>query len=185
MYILLCSCMLYNLAVGYTSSSLFVLYLSSAYVSPPLRHCYIFVCINLVVNVISMVTAICLCTSYNMLLGCATSWALCHARFLYIIGYSVVVILVDLNSQKWIDILLFELVVTCMEAHIFVNSFSISYIFIYIIKFFYCFLILGKLFNWNIQPYTTLIQHQLYTNFEQTLIFYVVSLATRGSNAWY
>ena len=56
-------CMLYNLNVGYTSSWYFVLYLCGACVSPPLSHCYICVCINMCVHVISMVTSICLCTS--------------------------------------------------------------------------------------------------------------------------
>ena len=99
--------MLYNLTVGYTLSCYFVLYLSGAYVIPPLCHCYICVFINIFVNVISMVNAICLFTSYNMLLGIATSWALCHTYFLYIIIYSIVVILVDLHSQKWTNTLLF------------------------------------------------------------------------------
>ena len=72
--VLLCLCMLYNITVVYTLSWYFVLYLSCAYVIPPLSHCYIFFCINMLVNVISMVTAIFLCTSYDPLLGCATSW---------------------------------------------------------------------------------------------------------------
>ena len=145
--VLLCLCILYHLFFGYTSYWYFVLYLSCVYVSPPLRHCYICVCINIFVNVISMVTAIFLCTSYNWLLSCTTSWASCHAYFLYIISYSIVVVLVDLNSQKWIDISLFELLITCMEAHIFVPSLSIYHIFISIIKFLCCFLLLGQLFT--------------------------------------
>ena len=78
------------------------------------HHCiiatYVFVLIvrvrvsNTFVNNISMVTAIGLCTSYDLLLGFDTSWPLCHAYFLYIIGYYIVVILVDLWSQKWINI---------------------------------------------------------------------------------
>ena len=87
------------------------------------------------VNVISMVTAKWMCTSYNWILGCATYWASCNKYFLYIIGYYVVVTLVELNSQKWIDISLFELVVKHMEAHIFIPSLSTSHIFISIIKF--------------------------------------------------
>ena len=105
--LLLCVCILYNLTVDYTSSCYFVLYLSCAYSIPPLLHCYICFLINIVVNFIPVVTAICLCTLYNLLLGCAISWASCYAYFLYIIGYSIVVILVDLNSQKWIDTWLF------------------------------------------------------------------------------
>ena len=80
--ILLCLCMLHNITVGYNSSCYFVSYLSWAYVITPLHICYICVCINMFVNVIYMVTVICLCTSYNPLLGCATSWESCHAYFL-------------------------------------------------------------------------------------------------------
>ena len=72
--VLLFLCMLYNLTVGYTSSLYFVIYISCAYVISSLRHCYICVCINMVVNVIYMVTVICLCTSYYPLLGWDTSW---------------------------------------------------------------------------------------------------------------
>ena len=125
-YVLICLCMLYNLIVGYNSYWYF-LYLSCACFIPLLRHFYICVCINLFVNIISMVTAICLCTLYKMLLGCATSWEQCHAYLLYIVCYSIAVILFDLHSKKWINTLLFELVVTCIETNIFVTSFSISH----------------------------------------------------------
>ena len=66
-------CMLYNIIVGYTSPWYFVIYLTCAWVVPPLHHCCIYVCINMIVNVISMVTTICLCTLYDLILGCATS----------------------------------------------------------------------------------------------------------------
>ena len=89
----------------------------------------------------------CLCTSYNLLLGCATYWEYCYAYFLYIICYAIFAILVELHSQYWINISLFGLVVTCIEAHIIVPSFSISHIFICIIKFFCCLLLLGKIFT--------------------------------------
>ena len=82
-----------------------------------------------------MVTAIFFCTFYRLQLGCATSWELCHTYILYNICYSIVVVLVVLHLQKWINILLFELIVTCIETHIFVPCFSISHIFISIIKF--------------------------------------------------
>ena len=98
--VLLCLWILYHLIVGYTSSWYFVLYISCVYVIPPLSHCSIYVCINMFVNVISMVTAKWMCTSYNLILGCATYWALCNKYFLYIIGYYVVVTLVELNSQN-------------------------------------------------------------------------------------
>ena len=133
--ILLCLCVVYNLTVGHTSSWYFVLYLSGAYVIPPLRHGYISVYINIFVNIIPMVTAIRLCTSYNLLLGGSTSWASCNTYSLYIIGYSIFVILVDLHSQKWINTLLFELVFTCIKTHIFVTNLSIYHIFIFIISF--------------------------------------------------
>ena len=50
-------------------------------------------------NVIYMVTAVCLCTSYDLLLCCATSWESYHAYLLYIICYAIFAILVDLHSQ--------------------------------------------------------------------------------------
>ena len=140
-------CMLYYITVEYTSYWYFVLYLSGAYVSPPLPHCYICVCINMFVNIISMDTAICLCTFCSLLLVCATSWASCHAYFLYIIGYSIVVILIDLYSQNCIDTLFSELVITCVKTHIFVPTLSISHIFIFIVIVFCFLLLLGKLFT--------------------------------------
>ena len=82
--VLLCLCMLYNLIGGYTSSWYFVPYLSCAWVIPPLYHSYICVYIN-----------ICFCTPYFLLLGCATSCKLRHAYLLYIICYTIVVVLVD------------------------------------------------------------------------------------------
>ena len=145
--VLLCLCVVYNITVVRNSSWYFVLYLSGAYIIPLLRHVYICVCINIFVNVIPMVTAINLCTSYNLILGCTTSWASCHTYFLCIIGYSIFVILIDLNSQKWINTLLFELVFPCIKIHIFVPIFSIYHIFISIIKCFRCLLILGQLFT--------------------------------------
>ena len=69
------------------------------------------------------------------LLGWATYWESFHAYSLYIICYSVVVILIDPYSQKCINISLFELVVTGIETHIFVPNLSISHVFISIIKF--------------------------------------------------
>ena len=52
---------------------------------------------------------------------------------LNIICCIIVAILADLHSQNWIDISLFELVFTCIEAHILVHNFSISYLYISII----------------------------------------------------
>ena len=69
--VLLCLCMLYDIIVGYNLSCYFVLYLSNEWVVPPLWNCCICVFINMFVNVIPMVTVRCLCTSYDLLLGCA------------------------------------------------------------------------------------------------------------------
>ena len=152
-----------------------ILNLSIFFYIPPVHglfhHCVIVtsVCfINFFVKVISMVTAICLCTSYDLILGCATSWEYCHAYLLYIICYASFAILVDLHSQKLINIYFIGLVVTFTETHIFVHSFSISHIFISTLKFF-CFslLLLGKLFTWNLQHSEPHIQHHLYTKFDQ------------------
>ena len=118
-----------------------------------------------------MVTEICLCTSYDPLLGCAISWESCHAYFLYIICHSIAFILIDRHSQKWISTFLFELFFTWIKTHIFVPTFSISHICISIINIFCCFLILGHIFTWNIQPYTKLIQHHIYTTFEKIFSF--------------
>ena len=104
-----CLCMLYNLTVGYNSSWYFVPYVSGEYFIPPLRHGYICVYNNMLVNVIPMVTVICLCTSYDPLLGYAISWESYHAYFLYIICHSIVAIHVDLHSEKWINTFLFVL----------------------------------------------------------------------------
>ena len=88
------------------------------------------------------------------------------------ICYSAVVILVDIHLQKWINISLFELVVTLVEIHIFVSSFSVSYIFISIIKFFCSFsLLLRQLSTLNILHPNTCIQHNIYTIFDQILRF--------------
>ena len=73
--------------------------------------------------------------------------------------------------KKWINITLLVLVVTCIETHIFVPSFSISHLFFSTTNVFYCLLILGKLFNLNIQHSKTCIQHCLYTKFEEISSF--------------
>ena len=145
--VLLCVYMLYNLTDVYTSSWYFVLQLPCVWVFPPLLYCYIYVCINFFVNVIYMDTLIYVCTSYDLLLCCSTYWEYFHSYCLYMICYAIFDILVDLHSQLWIHKYFFELVVTCIEAHIFFPSFSISNLFISIIIFFCCFLLLGQLFT--------------------------------------
>ena len=109
--------------------------------------------------------------------------ASCHAYSLFIIGYSVVVILVDLNSQKLIDISLFELVFIFIEAHIFVPSCSISYIFISIIKFFCFSSLLGQLFNWTLQHKKNTYNIISILSLRKYNVFRVSYLATCGSNA--
>ena len=74
-------------------------YRSRAWVTPKLRHFYLCVCMNMFANVIFMVNAICLCTSYDMLLGCTKYWESCHAYLLHIIRCSIASTIVDLNSQ--------------------------------------------------------------------------------------
>ena len=61
----------------------------------------------------------------------ALYWECCYK---YVLVKNVV-ILVDLHSQKWINTLLFELVVTCINTHIFAPIISTSHIFISIIMF--------------------------------------------------
>ena len=73
--------------------------------------------------------------------------------------YAIFAILIDLIFKKW--------VFTCIETHIFVASFSIYHVFISIIKFLYCFLLLGKLFTLIIQHSKTCNQHNLYTIFDK------------------
>ena len=60
--VFLCLCMLHNLIAVYTSIWYFVLYVSCAWFVLRLHHCYVWVGINMFVNVISMVTVICFCT---------------------------------------------------------------------------------------------------------------------------
>ena len=150
------------LCIGYL-----FLYIYYVWVIIPLRCCYILICIYMFVNVISIFTEICWCSSYNVILGCTTSWEYCHAYVLYILCYPIFFVLVDLHSQKCIDISLFELVVTCIETHIFVPSLSISRVFISIIKNLCFLLLLGKLFALNIQHSKICNQYHLYTIFEQ------------------
>ena len=136
---------LYNYCLYFTL--VFFLYLSCALFIPPLHHSYICVCINFSINLLYIFTVIYLCTSCDLLLVCIPYWGSCHAYFLYILCCSVISILDDLNSQKWINISLFELVFTCIESHILVTGFSISHVFISIIKFFCCFLLSVQLFT--------------------------------------
>ena len=62
-YLLLRLCILYYLIVRYTSYWYFVLYLSCEWIIPPLYHSYIWVFINMFMNIIFLFTAIFLLTS--------------------------------------------------------------------------------------------------------------------------
>ena len=100
----------------------FVPYISCVWFILPLYFRYIHNFINIFVRVLYMFTVICWCNSYNLLLGCTTSCEACCEYFLYMICYYIVAILIDMNSKKWINISLFELVFTCIKAHISVPS---------------------------------------------------------------
>ena len=125
---------------------------------------------------------------------------------MYIICHSIVAILVDLHSQLWINISLFELVVAYIETHIFVPDCSISHVFISIITFFCCFFLLGKIITLNLQYSKTCNQQHIYSYFEQissfscftvsharlqrvTIItrkcFYLTYVRSRGCLHWY
>ena len=99
------------------------------------------------VNITYMFAAICLCNFYSLILVQTPDWEASHVYFR--IYSSIVSIIIDLHSQNWINIYLFELVVTCIETCIFVPSFSISHIFISVIIFLFCFLLLGTFFDLN------------------------------------
>ena len=134
---------------------------------------YIRIWINMFVNIISMFTAICWCTSYYLV-------EVCHTYFLYMICCAIFTILIELHSKNCINTSFFELVFTCIETPIFVPSFSISHVFISIINF-YVFLLLGNIFTLNIQHSNTCNQHHLYTIFEKYPVFNASSLDTSGS----
>ena len=85
--------------------------------------------------------------------------------------YAIVAILIDLYSQKSANISLFQLVVTFIETYIFVPSFSISNLFMSIIKVFCCLLLLGKLFTLNIQHSKICNQHHIDTIIDQVTSF--------------
>ena len=163
----------------------FFLYISYLWVILFLVCRYIQIFINMFMNVIYMFTAICWCTSYNIILGCTPFWEDCYAYFLYIIFNAIVATLIDLHSKKLINISLFELFVTCIETHISVPILSISHLFISIIKCFFGFLLLGQIFTLNLQHSKTCSKHHLYTIFNKISSFYASSLATRWSNVWH
>ena len=176
MYVIQYNCLIYFILVCCSLSLLCIFYSTT----PSLLHlCFI----NMFVNVISIVTAICLSTSYNLLLGCATSWESCLVYFLYNICHCIIVILVDLHSLKYIKTLLFELVFVYIKTHIFVPALSIFHLFISIRKFFCSFVIFYQLFTLSLQPFTTLKQHHISLPLSEYSVFCVSYLATCCSNA--
>ena len=167
----ICLCMLYNTFVGCTSSLimfpislLFVLLLYCV-------NCYICMCINMFVNVISMFPDICWCNSYNILLAWTTYWEAFNSYFLYILFNATIKIFIILHSQKWINIYLFEWFITCIEAHIFAPSLLIYHVFISIVKFFYCILLIGQIKKLMLKHSNTCIQHHIYTIIEKIFRF--------------
>ena len=66
----------------------------------------------------------------------------------------------------------YHLVATCIETHILFPNFLISHIFIYPLKFFCCFLLLGEILALNIQHSKICNQHHLYTIFEKISSFH-------------
>ena len=128
----------------------FVLYLSCEWVIIPPCCCYIWVWINMFVNIISMFTTIFLCTLHDLIISSTPYWGnlllkctdllfhCCHPNWLtYKIDYW--------NLFFWI----YHLFVTCIEKNMLVPNFSIYHIFISILKFFCCFVLLMDLWTFN------------------------------------
>ena len=159
--------MLYNLIFGCTLSWLFCL-ISIPYMV--FFHCIVvtftFILICLWMFYLCLLWYVCV---FNIICSLVVLhlWEDCNQYLLYMICYAIFIILVDLYSHKWIDISLFELVVTCIEKHIIVPSLSISNIFISIITFFCCLLLLSKIFTLDSQRSKTCNQHHIYTIFDK------------------
>ena len=67
-----------------------------------------------------MVTVICFCTSYEMILGFTMSWEYCCSYLIFMICYANVVIPIDLHSQSGLTPIfwIYPLVVMCIETRI-------------------------------------------------------------------
>ena len=124
------------------------------------------------VNIISMFTAILLCTLHNILIGSTKSWVICLRIF--------PVLFFNFCHPRWpgltivdchIFVCIYHLGVTCIETHIFVPNFSISHIFISILIFFCCFLILGDIFTFHLQYFKKFNQHNIYAILEKISCF--------------
>ena len=126
--LLTCLCMLYNIIVGCTSYWVFC----------PIS----LLCISYSSNVSSLYSQyysyVCACYIYvycNMLVYFILSAPWLYSIFPVYALLCYFSILVELNSQKFINISLFELVFTCIETHILVTNLSISRIFISVVNF--------------------------------------------------
>ena len=118
-----------------------------------------------------MFTATYGCTWYDLILASNPYWELFHKYVLYITCYAIFTNIIDLHSQNFINISLFELVFTRTKTHIFVLGFSIAYVFLSIIKYLCCLFLLGKICTLNIQHCNTWNQHRVYTIFEKNTHF--------------
>ena len=149
----------------------------------PLYFRYIRIYIHLFVDVISMVTTICSCNSYNLLLGCSISWELCRAYFLCSICCFVFLVRIDLHSQKWINISLFELGFTCIKTHIFflVSQYLVFYFYYKVFSFVYHY----SYVRFSLEISNTRHTYNIISRLplSKYKVFHVSYLATRGSNA--
>ena len=116
-------CMYWHVFVFNTIHSLVVLNpvlcllcISCIWVILPLHCHYIFVCINIFFNVISMFTEICVCDLYTILLGCTPYWEYLHSYLLYIIFYDTSTIIIDLHLKQFINTCLFGFAIYLSHA---------------------------------------------------------------------
>ena len=89
-YVIQYNCSLYFILIIFLIYPLLMSYFSN--LSPLYSQLY-----YIFVNVISMFTETCLCTSYNLLPVCTPTWGKFHAYFLYMIFYDIVTIIIDLH----------------------------------------------------------------------------------------
>ena len=137
-------CLHWNVCVFHTIYSLvvlhsdnLVLYLSCVWVILPLCCCYIHVCINMFMYIISMIKVKCLRTLHNLLLCYYLYWGSLSCMFNYLFCHCwhtnwPEFIIVDQYLFLWI----YHWVITCIETHIFVSSFSIAHAFSYPLNFY-------------------------------------------------
>ena len=123
-----------------------------------------------------MFNEICLCTLHYLLLGSNSSWVSLSCIFTDLLCHCYHNFWTSFTIWDWhLFLIIYHLVVTCIERHIFVPNLSMSCIFISILKFFCCFLILCNWSTFNIQHSKTFKNH-IYTIFEKIYSFYDFSL---------